>query len=547
MDNGLFTLDLSTISTTRLSALTSNGFVKVSGGNGTLSVDGNTYLTTASAASTYLTQANAATTYPNVTLAGTPTYITIAGQVITRGLITLTTDVTGLLPYANLVNATAASVLVGRGAGSGAGVLQEITLGASLSMSSQVLNTIQAITTSASPTFAGLNIGTTGQDTKAKFLGRLGSTNGSVVGVGFVGIGADAQPGTGLYVDTGVCNFSAAGEEVFAVNFVATNNPASAAGAATNLFAIVAGASWQGSANSGATGLLSGAQLNAFVKGTASVLRAVASENAVTVLNTAGTTGNAYATWSHIDNVSTGLITTAQAVRATITGAGITNATGIAVDSIAGANCYGLKVEDMTLGTTSNYAIYTGAGLVRFGGAMSAPSATIPTLFGIVNFGDGSTSTASVVVMGKSGQSEVLFQCKLNNVTKVTVDNSGFARFISTVSFNGGINCYASDGTTLQVDVDSSGNFHNYAGSVGVNQAGWLFWINRSIMQSPSDGAVTVQNSARNAYSTFQAIHKMHANAVTGLVAATVNALVNSTIQVQDATGTYYTVPCYPT
>ncbi len=158
MDSGLFTLDLSAISTTRLTALTSNGFVKVSGGNGTLSVDGNTYLTTASAASTYLTQANAATTYPNVTLAGTPTYITISGQVITRGLITLTSDVTGLLPYANMVNASAASVLVGRGSAGGAGVLQEITLGASLSMSSQVLNTIQAITTASSPTFAGLTL-----------------------------------------------------------------------------------------------------------------------------------------------------------------------------------------------------------------------------------------------------------------------------------------------------------------------------------------------------------------------------------------------------
>ncbi len=37
----------------------------------------------------------------NVTLAGTPTYITITDQVITRGLITLTSDVTGSLPVAN--------------------------------------------------------------------------------------------------------------------------------------------------------------------------------------------------------------------------------------------------------------------------------------------------------------------------------------------------------------------------------------------------------------------------------------------------------------
>ena len=37
----------------------------------------------------------------DVTLAGTPDYITIAGQVITRALINLTTHVTGILPSAN--------------------------------------------------------------------------------------------------------------------------------------------------------------------------------------------------------------------------------------------------------------------------------------------------------------------------------------------------------------------------------------------------------------------------------------------------------------
>ena len=37
----------------------------------------------------------------DVTLAGTPDYITIANQVITRGLVDLTTDITGILPQAN--------------------------------------------------------------------------------------------------------------------------------------------------------------------------------------------------------------------------------------------------------------------------------------------------------------------------------------------------------------------------------------------------------------------------------------------------------------
>lgn len=42
--------------------------------------------------------ANTAARHNAVTLAGTPDYITLAGQVITRGLIDLTTDVTGVLP-----------------------------------------------------------------------------------------------------------------------------------------------------------------------------------------------------------------------------------------------------------------------------------------------------------------------------------------------------------------------------------------------------------------------------------------------------------------
>lgn len=76
----------------------------------------------------------------DVTLAGTPDYLTIAGQTITRGLVDLTTDVTGDLPLANLAQASGASQLLGRGAGAGAGDFQEITLGSNLSMTGTTLN-----------------------------------------------------------------------------------------------------------------------------------------------------------------------------------------------------------------------------------------------------------------------------------------------------------------------------------------------------------------------------------------------------------------------
>lgn len=45
----------------------------------------------------------------DVTLAGTPDYLTIAGQIITRGLIDLTTDVTGVLPDGNVADTITAS------------------------------------------------------------------------------------------------------------------------------------------------------------------------------------------------------------------------------------------------------------------------------------------------------------------------------------------------------------------------------------------------------------------------------------------------------
>jgi hypothetical protein len=76
----------------------------------------------------------------DVTLSGTPDYITISGQTITRGLIDLTTDVTGDLPLSNLAQASAASKLLGRGSASGAGDFEEITLGSGLSMSGTTLS-----------------------------------------------------------------------------------------------------------------------------------------------------------------------------------------------------------------------------------------------------------------------------------------------------------------------------------------------------------------------------------------------------------------------
>ena len=83
---------------------------------------------------------HAGTNTGDVTLTGTPDYITISGQTITRGQIDLATDVTGDLPLSNLAQSSVASRLLGRGSASGAGDFQEITLGSGLSMSGTTLS-----------------------------------------------------------------------------------------------------------------------------------------------------------------------------------------------------------------------------------------------------------------------------------------------------------------------------------------------------------------------------------------------------------------------
>ncbi len=169
----------------------------------------------------------------DVTLAGTPNYLTIVGQVITRNLINLTSHVTGRLPFANLANGSAHSV-VGR-AGSGSGDVDNISagndtilsrsgsgnlafnnastvrgiLGVSPTTDVVLLTTNQTIagvkTFSSTPVAPGLtNAGTLALSaTGANVI--TASTNGSerlrISSVGRVGIGV-TNPGTLLEVAT---------------------------------------------------------------------------------------------------------------------------------------------------------------------------------------------------------------------------------------------------------------------------------------------------------------------------------------------------------
>ena len=82
---------------------TDDAIVRWDGVSGTLVQDSG--ITIADGASGTLSGTNSG----DVTLAGTPDYLTIAGQVITRGLVDLAADVTGNLPVAHLNSGTGAS------------------------------------------------------------------------------------------------------------------------------------------------------------------------------------------------------------------------------------------------------------------------------------------------------------------------------------------------------------------------------------------------------------------------------------------------------
>jgi len=127
----------------------------------------------------------------DVTLSGTPDYITITNQVITVGLVDLAADVTGDLPLANLAQASAASKLLGRGSAAGAGDYQEITLGTGLSMSGTTLSATGGSGAVATDTIwdakGDLAVGT-GADTAQKLT--VGSDGKTIV--------ADSTQTTGL-------------------------------------------------------------------------------------------------------------------------------------------------------------------------------------------------------------------------------------------------------------------------------------------------------------------------------------------------------------
>lgn len=262
----------------------------------------------------------------------------------------------------------------------------------------------------------------------AEFTGAtLGTTLGG--GTGFVGIGNVPQSGYGLVVKPSG-NFNLLAGEIIVIGANAHIVPTGTVAAATASFGAVINTTWGGSVDNSAAALVYGSQNEAFVTDTASVYRTFGTESA-SVITTTGTIVESNGEWVHIDNQGTGTLTTANGLLASISNIGggtITNANGVRVSTLNGTNNVGLKIDDQTNGST-NYAIYTGLGAVRFGDALSAPNATIPILHGSIVMGEGGTgATASTLtVNGSTGQGANLFQLQANGSNVFAVSKTGGA------------------------------------------------------------------------------------------------------------------------
>ena len=136
----------------------------------------------------------------DVTLAGTPDYITLSGQEITRNLIDLTSDVSGVLPDANV----AADLTIS------GGTINNTTIGAGQA-STGVFTTLEATTgidstiiggsTPAAGTFTAVNVA---EDGKLDFTNTAPGTSGDATGIIFsFTAGATLAVGDVVYIGTG--------------------------------------------------------------------------------------------------------------------------------------------------------------------------------------------------------------------------------------------------------------------------------------------------------------------------------------------------------
>ncbi len=219
-------------------------------------------------------------------------------------------------------------------------------------------------------------------------------------------------------------------------------------------------------------------------------------------------------TYTHTGTLSSESIPTGLLARVPrLTGAGavaLTNAAGIQVLSStynSGTNKYGIVVGDMS-GASTNYALYTGAGLIHLGGqtATTVPyidasknltsSAVTPTQLGYLSGASGTTGTASLVYnTSPNFATAVTFGNYHLDPTINAIGNSGSSKTIDwslgsiqTITLTA--NCtftfsnLVSGGTyILQMTTDSGGPYtQTWPGTVN--------WSNSATPQTGAAGAV---------------------------------------------------------
>lgn len=207
------------------------------------------------------------------------------------------------------------------------------------------------------------------------FRGRVGTYGANPGdGTGILGVGTDPLKGVALYVNPG--NQDNQDGEGIGQWVYFKNVPTGPAGSTNGFFGLISFAVWGGSQNSSTYGQLQGMQSLAQVVDTASLKQVFGADVCAQTLATGGTITECTGLYAHVESIGTGTITNAYGLVARVLGTGpITTCKGVKIASGWGTTVYGLYVDDQTDGST-NYAIYTNTGAVRFGDAVTAPSAT---------------------------------------------------------------------------------------------------------------------------------------------------------------------------
>lgn len=227
---------------------------------------------------------------------------------------------------------------------------------------------------------------------------NIGETAGNGnPGTGILGLGAAPATGFGLYMDGPPINMVDGGEQIGG-RFAITNVPTSSVALNTGIFGLLGTAYWEGSADSSLHGIAQGIQGYVYVQGSPSLGSAVGMEGGVVDSATSGTVVNPVGVHGFVQDAGAGgHLSNSTAFQASITGSGNnSDSFGFEADSLAGVNVFGVYIKDQTLGTASNYAIYTNAGDVHFGGATDI-SGTLQTAGTYTSHGDINIDTGHVL------------------------------------------------------------------------------------------------------------------------------------------------------